>query len=88
MTLCEKAACIYMGGDPGESGGGGGPSRFYNISLAHITKGDHRRADLSSSLKKKKNITIYLFYLLVPKLNQDVVWSKSVNIQTHGLCTD
>ena len=60
----------------------------YNISSAHITRSDHQRADLSSYLKQASlYITIYLFNLLIPKCNQDMVWS-SVNMQTDVLCTE
>ena len=70
--------CIYKGGDPKERNS---PLGFNNISSAHTTSSDHQRADLSTSLKHVSlNIKIYLFNLLVPKFNQDMVWS-SVNIQ-------
>lgn len=57
---------------------------FHEITSAHVISGDHQRANPSSSLKHAGlNITIYL---LVPKFNQDMVWS-CVNLQTDVLPT-
>lgn len=62
--------CIYKRGDLRERQSS---LWFHEITSAHVTSGGHKRANPSSSLKHAGlNITIYL---LVPKLNQDMVWS-------------